>query len=54
MDYLTCLCERASNDEIATTVNLVGGRFVDLYAAHVIKIRKHGVNETLEKLLLDT
>ena len=54
LDYLTCLCDGASNDEIATAVNLVGGRFVDLlYAAHVIKIRKHGVNESLEKLLLD-
>ena len=55
LDYLTCLCDGASNDEIATAVNLVGGRFVDLlYAAHVIKIRKHGVNKSLEKLLLDT
>ena len=55
LDYLTCLCDDASNDEIATVVNLVGGRFVDLLnAANVIEIRKHGVNESLEKLLLDT
>lgn len=29
LDYLTCLCNDASSDEIATVVKLVGGRFTD-------------------------
>ena len=31
LDYLTCLCNDASSDELATVVKLVGGRFIDCY-----------------------
>ena len=54
-NYLTCMCDNASSDDVATAVNLVGGRFFDLLsAARIIKTHRDGVNETLEKLLLDT
>ena len=55
LNYLTCMCDNASSDNVATAVNLVGGHFLDLLsAAHIIKTHRDGVNETLEKLLLDT
>ena len=53
LDYLTCLCNDASSDEIATAVKLVGGRFTNLLsAAKVISKHGNGMNKTLEQRLL--
>ena len=52
LEYLTCLCNDASSDEIAAAVKLVGGHFTDLLSAAAILLeRGDHRNETLERLL---
>ena len=54
LDYLSCLCNGASKDELAIAVQLVGGHFVDLLSAAVVLSRcGEDQNETLEQRLLD-
>ena len=53
LEYLTCLCNDASSDEIAAAVKLVGGHFTDLLsAAAILSERGDHRNETLEQRLL--